>query len=119
MAPEALSTPTSNESAPPRKGVRLIAQAEVSQNHSSATPSPSAEVPPSRPSNAGFLQQVLASLTAIAGVLAVRFLLLLGLLSTFLLAWMAVSDPTPTRLAATVIYDILVFLPLCVLYYRN
>ena len=49
-----------------------------------------------------------AVLTAIAAVLAARFLLLLSIIGGFVLAWAAMGNPDAYRLAVTVIYDVFV-----------
>ena len=58
----------------------------------------------------------MAVLTAIAALLAVRFLLLLASIGAFVLAYMAIANPDAYRLAATVIFDLFVVGPVTYLY---
>ena len=69
------------------------------------------EAPVSRPSNPVFLQQMLAVMTAIAALLAVRFLLLLTALGAFFLAFLTIQNPDGMKLAVNAAYDLLVFGP--------
>ena len=55
-------------------------------------------------------------LTAIAALLAARFLLLLASIGAFTLAYLAMQTPDAYRLAATVIYDLGVLGPVTYLY---
>lgn len=75
-----------------------------------------AEARPSNASNPAFLQQMIASLTAIAMLLSARFLLLLSGIGAFALHFMAVQNPDTMRLLTAAGYDFLVFIPLTYLY---
>ena len=67
-------------------------------------------------SNPAFLSQMTAVLTAIAAVLAARFLLLLAALGAFTLALLTVGNPDAMKLSVNAAYDLLIFVPLCWLY---
>ena len=88
--------------------VRLLSQSE--------RPSPQMEGNASPPSNPVFLQQMLASLTAIATLLSARFLLLIAGIGAFVLHFLAVQNPDTMKLLTAVGYDLLVFMPLTWLY---
>ena len=86
--------------------VRMISQSQSPQMEATASP----------PSNPVFLQQMLASLTAIATLLSARFLLLIAGIGAFSLAYLSVSEPNSMKLAVNGVYDMLVFVPLTYLY---
>lgn len=68
--------------------------------------------PPPRPHpDLVWRHALLGTLQAAVLVVSARGLLLLGALGAFALAWVALSDPQPLRLAAAATYDLLVFLP--------
>ena len=95
--------------------VRLISTTRLPDDPGVGPTSPPA-VAPSTPSSPVFLQQMMAVLTAIAALLAARFLLLLASIGAFVLAYMAIANPDAYRLAITVVYDIFVVGPLTWLY---
>lgn len=70
----------------------------------------------STPSSPAFLQQMMAVLSAMAAMLAARFLLLLAAVGAFLLAYQSLQTPTTMTLAITIAYDLLVVVPLVYLY---
>jgi hypothetical protein len=75
--------------------------------------------PASTPSAPGYLQEVLAVLSAVAMVLSARILLLLSAAGAFVLAYMATQSPETGRLIATVIYDCGVLGPITYLYLKQ
>ena len=64
-------------------------------------------------------EHVLGALRAVAMVLAVRFLLLLSLFGTFVLAVMAMTHQTVVSLALTAAFAVLTLVPLVVLEVRH
>ena len=85
--------------------VRLISTTRLPDDPGVEPTSPLA-VEPSTPLSPVFLQQMTAVLTAIAAVLAARVLLLLSVMGAFVLAWAAIQNPDPYRLAVTIIFDL-------------
>ena len=69
--------------------------------------------------NPVFLEQMTAVLTAIAAVLAARFLLLLAALGAFTLALLTVGNPDAMKLAVNVAFDLLVLIPVTYLYLQK
>ena len=91
--------------------VRLISTRDAQDTKPEASALP--------PSNRVFLEQMTATLTAIAAVLAARLLLLLASMGAFMLAYLAMQNPDGYRLAATVIYNLGVVAPITWLYYSK
>lgn len=60
-----------------------------------------------------------AMYAAIAQILAVRLMLLLGLVGATVLAVLTVVDPTAAKIVATCVFDLFVFVPTILLYYRR
>ena len=79
---------------------------------SATTPPTTSAAAPSTPSRAGFPAQILAVMSAIAMILAVRVMTLLAAIGAFLLAFAAVHEPTVMTIAVTLVYDIGVLMPL-------
>lgn len=81
------------------------------------------ETPPipiaSERSSPAYLPEVIAVLTAIAAVLASKFLLLLAVLGGTLLAYQAIANPDPLKIAVCAVYDVGVVLPVAYLYWRG
>ena len=75
--------------------------------------------PTSTDSSPAFLQQMVATMTAIGMLLAARVLLLLSGIGAFALHYLAVGDPRLMPLLVAGVYDTLVFLPLVALYLRR
>src|SRR5438046_226817 len=75
--------------------------------------------PPSKPSSPDYLVQMTAVLGAIAMMLAARFLLLLGVMGAFTLTFLAVQNPQTPTLIASGSFDVLVVIPLILLYLRR
>lgn len=100
--------------------VRMISQREIPEPAGLLQQgSASAPEQPSPPLSAAFLQQMMAVLSALALMLSARFLLLLAMAGASVLAALATLEPTTLKLAATVIYDVLVFIPLVWLYSKG
>lgn len=98
--------------------IPLEASSRLSPATAPNTPTATA-APLSTASDPEFHRQFLASMSAIAALLAVRFILLAGLLGAFLLGMLAVLEPSTNKLIAAGTYDVLVFIPLVVLYMRS
>ena len=92
--------------------VRILSQRDVN-----APPSTVDHV--SKASNQAFLTQTVAILTAIATLLAARFLLLISGVGGFVLSYMAMQSPDTSRLLVCAIYDVMIFCPLVWMYMRN
>ena len=97
--------------------VRLLSQTEglerMQQQVESLQPQPAPALPRS---SSAFPTQVLATMTAMMGVLgallAARLLMLLSTLGAFVLAYQTIQNPDPLRLIGNVIYDAMVLGPL-------
>lgn len=132
MTQAALSKDTKSESdATPnatnvRRGVTLVGERQAMPNltptpvpmPSPTTPPPSA-APSSPRSETVYRGQVLAAFHAIATVLAIRLLLLLSGMGAFCLSLLALLNPDVMKLAASVIYDVFIFIPLVVVYMKQ
>ena len=70
-------------------------------------------------SNPSYLEEVLAVLTAIAAILASKFLLLLSVLGGFVLAFVAVQSADILKIVVCAVYDAGVILPVAYLYWRG
>ena len=77
------------------------------------------EAPASKPSNPEFLAEVTAVLTAIAMLLSARLILLLSGVGGFVLAFVAVTNPTVLGIVVSVVYDLGIFCPLVFLGVRK
>ena len=118
---EAASTNTNPDSRP---RVRLLSSRplEGGQDQPAATPLPELrprpmEVRSSPPSSPAYLTEMLAVMSAIGMLLAARFLLLLAVLGSFVLASLASTSGDPMGLWVLAIYGILVVVPLIGLYW--
>ena len=78
-------------------------------------------VPRSRSLSPDFLAQMTATLMAIAAIVASRVLLFVALAGSFVLTYLAISQPTQslTSLVATVSFDVLVVIPLALLAWQK
>lgn len=74
-------------------------------------------------SKSDFLGQCLvvmtALLTTVGALLAVRMILLLAMLGATLLAYLAMTEPSPTKVATLISYAVLVVCPLVLLYFKR
>lgn len=79
-------------------------------------PPTQSDLPKSSPD---YLTEVIAVLTAIAAILASKFLLLLAVLGGFLLAFQAIQNPDMLKIAICGVYDVGIILPVAYLYWRH
>ena len=115
----AMESPTTNP-ASERPKVRLISARELPAGDAPQNPPPSSTAASSSTvSSSAFLQQMTATMSAIAMVLAARFLLLLSATGAFILACLAMQSPDVFRLAINVVYDIGVVAPVTWLYLQK
>lgn len=106
-----------------RPTVRLIAERPATDSPpelSPATPaSPAAPAAqPSTQSRPEYQAQILATMQAVAMVLSARALALLAAIGSFTLATMAMSDPSPLKLAVAAGFAAFVFVPTIWLHWR-
>ena len=106
-----------------RPTVRLIAERPATDSPpelSPATPaSPVAqEVARSTQSRQEYQAQILATMQAVAMVLSARALALLAAVGAFILATMAMTDPSPLKLAVAAGFAAFVFVPTIWLHWR-
>jgi len=71
------------------------------------------------PSNPVYLEQMLATLSAIAMMLAARFILMMSAIGSFTLAYLAIQQATTMTLIAAGTFDVLVVIPLVALYWHR
>ena len=87
------------------------------------TPSPTSTLPTAGPSlrrsSPDYLTQMSTVLMSIAAVVAARLLLLLALIGSFVLTFLAIWAESWTSLGATMSFDVLVVLPLAALAYAK
>ena len=100
---------------PPVESHSVVSQ-ELKQAMS--LPPPTKE-PASPPSNRAFLDQFLATMAAIAMVLSTRLLLLMTMLGSFTLSYLAISTPGHMTLMAAASFDVLVLIPIVALYWQR
>ena len=103
-----------NTNAPSTPRVRLISTRQP--DDPGLDPIDRLAAPASTRSNPAFLEQMMAVMTAIAALLAVRFLLLLSAIGAFTLALLTVGNPDLMKLSVNAAFDLLVFVPLIYLY---
>ena len=106
-----------NTNAPSTPRVRLISTRQP--DDPGLDPIDRLAAPASTRSNPAFLEQMMAVMTAIAAVLAARFLLLLSALGAFTLALLTVGNPDAMKLAVNVAFDLLVLIPVTYLYLQK
>lgn len=129
MTAAALSQATSdNSDATPsatsgRRGVTLVAERPAPTPTPQPTPLPTtpppSAAPPSTKSDTVSHAAVLAAFQAIAAVLAIRLLLLLSGMAAFCLSLLTLLNPDVMKLAASAMFDVLIFIPLVVMYLRQ
>lgn len=117
---------TATDSPTPR--LRILSERhippEMPAADSAAMPPDTGTLPPlkaaarvSRPLSPEFLAQMLMTTASTIGlILAARLLTLLALIGAFALAFLTIAEPTTNRLIANAVYDVLVFIPIVVLY---
>lgn len=74
---------------------------------------------PLTPSGSAYRQQILATMQALAMILSARATVLLAVTGAFVLALLAVFDPTPLKLYVTIGYYVGVVVPAVALYWRT
>lgn len=105
----ALEVLAEEEVVPERPALRLVAPPAVDVLEQFDEPSGfSKPQEPRKPIDA----QVLEVMGTLAKVLAVRMMLLLAVLGTFVLALLAMADPTPTKLVLVVLWAVASVAPL-------
>jgi hypothetical protein len=62
---------------------------------------------------------MLGTLSAIAMMLAARFILMMSAIGAFTLAYLAIQQATPMTLTAAGTFDVLVVIPLVALYWHR
>jgi hypothetical protein len=117
-----MAQPSESTARPSR--VRLLSERTISPSESDAPQTVTSyraepEARPSTPSNGRFLEEMSAILATLAMMLSARLLLLLSVCGAFWLGWESIREPTSLKLMGAGSYDLLVVIPLVLLYYRR
>jgi len=80
---------------------------------------PPVTAPSSANSRQDYLGEVTAVLTAIAMLAAARIILLLSAIGAFVLAYMAIANPSAPALIAAGSFDLLVVIPVIALFWQR